>query len=40
MWDGNSDTKIRRRISVGANVWRKVEGMMGDEHKMLTSRMA
>ena len=27
--DGNLDTEIRRRITAGANAWRKVDGVMG-----------
>ena len=30
--DGNSDIEIHRRMTAGANAWRKVEGMMGDTH--------
>ena len=46
-WDGYSDSDIRRRITAGANTWRKVEGVMGDRRiscklkgKVLTSRVA
>ena len=42
--DGNSNTEIRRRMTAGANAWRKVEGVTGDrrvsrklEGKVLTS---
>ena len=30
--DGGKETKIRRRIQVGASAWRKVEVVMGDRH--------
>ena len=29
--DGRTETEIRRRIQVGANARRKVEGVMGDK---------
>ena len=31
MWDGNSDTEFCRKITAGANAWRKVERVMGDK---------
>ena len=31
--DGATETELCRRIQVGANAWRKVEGMMGDGWK-------
>ena len=29
--DGKSEAEVRRRIQVGANVWRRVEGVMADK---------
>ena len=28
--DGKSEAEVRRRIQVGVNVWRRVEGVMAD----------
>ena len=29
-WDGKSETEVQRRIQVGVNAWRSVEGVMED----------
>ena len=28
--DGKSEAEVQRRVQVGANVWRRVEGVMAD----------
>ena len=30
--DGRSETEVRRRVQVGVNAWRQVEGVMSDKH--------
>ena len=30
--DGRSETEVRRRVQVGVNAWRQVEGVMSDMH--------
>ena len=31
--DGKSKAEVRKRIQMGANVWRRVEGVMADKYK-------